>query len=93
MSSNEAQIWLEQWRSMPKEAHSKAADEQQRWSLPDWLYWMEPQQSGWRWAGATEQAPGELEVTLWVEGWPVALGAFKWLAKAAGVVGMRVVAP
>ena len=54
------------------------------WSLADWLYWMEPDQSVWRWARATQHGSAVLEVVLSVEGMPVALGAFMWLARAAG---------
>lgn len=83
MSDAEAQDWLQRWRSMPNAERSRVSEEQP-WSLPDWLYWMEPSQSVWRWGRATQRTTVELEVTLAVEGLPVALGAFKWLARAAG---------
>lgn len=83
MSTTEAQVWLEQWRRMAGSEQAEAV-EKQAWSLPDWLYWMDPEQSVWRWQDATERSASELEVTLSVGGWPVALGAFNWLARTAG---------
>jgi len=58
--------------------------EDEQWSLPNWLYWMEPSNSVWQWLRATLLTPVDLEVTLAVDGLPVALGAFKWLARTAG---------
>jgi hypothetical protein len=83
MSVSEAQAWLEQWRAMSQSEQS-AAVENQAWSLPHWLYWMDPKQSVWRWRHATVRSPRDLEVSLEVDGWPVALGAFNWLARTAG---------
>ena len=83
MSDEEAQSWLHRWRGMSQAEQSRVSEEQP-WSLPDWLYWMEPTQSVWRWARARQRSATELEVTLAVEGLPVALGAFKWLARTAG---------
>ena len=83
MSSDEAQASNERWRRMSQEERAALAAKE-RWSLPDWLYWMEPEQSVWRWVDATIKTPNELVVTLAVDGWPVALGAFEWLARAAG---------
>lgn len=83
MSDEEAQAWLQRWRGMSQAEQSRASEEKP-WSLPDWLYWMEPAQSVWRWTRATQRNALDLEVTLAVAGLPVALGAFKWLARTAG---------
>jgi hypothetical protein len=66
------------------EPERSRVDYERPWSLPDWLYWMEPTQSAWKWARARERSAFELEVTLAVEGMPAALGAFMWLARTAG---------
>jgi hypothetical protein len=87
MSEKEAQDWLQRWRGMSKAEQARITEEQ-RWSLPDWLYWMEPSHSVWRWIRAKERSTTELEVTLAVEGLPVALDAFKWLARAAGAASI-----
>jgi hypothetical protein len=83
MSASEARAWMEQWRAMSPSEQSETV-KNQKWSLPDWLYWMESPQSVWRWQRAIVRSPCELEVTLDVDGWPVALGAFDWLARTAG---------
>jgi hypothetical protein len=90
MSDEEAQDWLNRWRGMSKAEQSRVSEEQS-WSLPDWLYWMEPSHSVWRWTRAKLRSALELEVTLAIEGLPVALGAFQWLARAAGAERVRVV--
>ncbi len=87
MSNEEADAWLLRWRQMP-ESERLQAEDAKPWSLSDWLYWMEPSQSVWRWARATQRGPVELEVVLSVEGMPVALGAFRWLAQTAGAEGV-----
>ena len=83
MSDAAAQAWLQQWRRLSRAEQSRV-ERQQRWSLLDWLYWMEPAHSVWKWARARQRSRTELEVTLAVEGLPVALGAFEWLARVSG---------
>jgi hypothetical protein len=56
MSEEEAQRWMQRWRGM-SEAEQSRLSEEQPWSLPDWLYWMEPTQSVWQWARASNAAP------------------------------------
>ena len=89
MSAEEAQAYVERWRKLSKDEQCEAT-KNQRWSLPDWLYWMEPEHSVWRWIGATLGTSHDLEVTLAVDGWPVPLGAFDWLARAAGADDVKV---
>jgi hypothetical protein len=89
MSASEAEAYVARWRTMSREEQIEA-DKGEQWSLPDWLYWMEPKQSVWRWFGAAPTAPDKLEVTLTVEGLPVALGSFEWLARAAGASDVSV---
>ena len=83
MSDAQAQAWLQRWQGMAQGEKARASEEAP-WSLPDWLYWMEPAQAVWRWVRAAQRNTHELEVTLAVDGLPVALGAFEWLARAAG---------
>jgi hypothetical protein len=90
MSPDEAQAYVDRWRKMSKDEQAETTKNQQ-WSLPDWLYWMAPNQSTWRWIDARVTASNELEVTLSVDGWPVALGAFDWLARASGASVVRVI--
>src|SRR5439155_26505091 len=70
MSADEAQVYVERWRTMSKDEQAEVT-KNQRWSLPDWLYWMEPHQKAWRWVDAMMVTSNELEVTPAVDGWPV----------------------
>jgi hypothetical protein len=90
MSADEALAYVERWRMM-SEAEKCETTKNQQWSLPDWLYWMDPKQSMWRWVDATLGTSTDLEVTLAVDGWPVPLGAFEWLARAAGAGDVQVI--
>lgn len=88
MSDEEARDWLTRWRGMSREEQARASEDK-AWSLPDWLYWMEPSNSVWQWTRAKQRSETELEVTLAVNGLPVALGAFTWLARVAGAAGVE----
>jgi len=83
LTREQAQAWVERWREMSP-AEQVHAEETRAWSLPNWLYWMEPDQSVWRLAQAIHRSDTELEVDVAVDGRPVALGAFYWLARASG---------
>jgi hypothetical protein len=88
MTQEEAQLWVEQWRNLSPDEQA-AASASQRWSLPDWLYWMEPDRLLWKWAGAEVRTSHELGVQLEADGWPIPLGAFEWLTRAAGATAMK----
>jgi hypothetical protein len=70
--------WIE--RSEEEKATIRAAP----WSLPDWLHWLQPSEQCWRWVDAKILGHKALQVSLEVDGLPVALGAFEWLATASG---------
>ena len=89
MSDEEARDWLKKWRGMSRDEQARVSANAV-WSLPDWLHWMEPGNSVWQWARAKQRSDTELDVTLAVDGLPVALGAFTWLARAAGAAGIEV---
>jgi hypothetical protein len=91
MSRAEEDAFLRRWREM-SDAERARESEAQQWSLPDWLYWMEPEQSAWRWITSSLVGAHELEVTLAIHDWPTPLGAFEWLAKTAGADHVEVVA-
>jgi hypothetical protein len=61
-----------------------AAAAQRPWSLDHWLYWMEPSKRQWYLVGTRIEAPDRLLAQLQVQGSSVGVGAFEWLAKAAG---------
>lgn len=85
-SAEESRAWLEHWRTLPQ-AEQTEMTRKLEWSLENWLYWMKPEQATWHWVSASTTSNIELDVVLDLEGWPTALGAFEWLARAAGADG------
>jgi hypothetical protein len=89
MSESEAREWVERWRKMTP-AEQAVVEDTQRWSLPDWLYWMEPKQKAWSWITGVTRSAETLEIVVSVDGWPAPLGSLKWLARAAGADSVEV---
>jgi hypothetical protein len=83
----EAQQWLDRWRTLPAEERSSVADEV-NWSVSDWLFWLEPSERQWYWWDAVVQNSDRLWLVVEIEGWPVALGALRWLLRASGAVAV-----
>lgn len=89
LSRPEADEELAAWRRMsPVEQRARAASV--AWSLAEWLDWMRPERCAWRLERVGEPADGSVEVSLTVDGWPAPIGAFEWLARAAGATVERV---
>ena len=86
-SDEEVERWLIEWRSLPPDQRA-AAEEARRWSLADWLMWLEPEERQWFWWHAAVEDADTLRVELEVAGSPAPLGAFNWLARAAGAVAV-----
>jgi hypothetical protein len=84
-SREEAERWLGWWRSLPAEEQARVT-RAQRWTLADWLYWLEPSERQWFWWDAIVESPDTLRVLVEVSGWPAPLGALEWLLRAAGSV-------
>ncbi len=82
-SREDAERWLAWWRTLGP-ADQARAESEQRWTLADWLYWMEPFERQWFWWDAEIGTDGTLRVTVEIPGWPAALGALDWLLRAAG---------
>ncbi|ADO50548.1 hypothetical protein [[Enterobacter] lignolyticus] len=72
--------WEEQQRLMINE----------RWSLDNWLYWLEPENRTWFWWDAVllEEPIRDTHfiVAVVVLEWPFPWGALKWLFKACGAL-------
>jgi hypothetical protein len=83
MSPDEAQQWLQWWKSLDAETQDKV-EQENKWSLSDWLHWLEPSQRKWFWWGAKELSQEKLLVAVEVIDWPFAWGALTWLFKASG---------
>lgn len=84
-SREEAERWLSWWRSLPAEEQAQVT-RAQRWTLADWLYWLEPSERQWFWWDAVIESPDTLRVSVEVSGWPAPLGALDWLLRAAGAI-------
>jgi hypothetical protein len=84
-SQAEAQRWLAWWRTLGPEAKA-AAERDRRWTLTNWLFWLEPAERQWYWWDSETCADGRLRVAVEVGGWPAALGALDWLLRAAGAI-------
>jgi hypothetical protein len=84
-SREEVEGWLRWWRSLPPEEQAQASRER-RWTLADWLYWMDPSERQWFWWDAAVEDPDTLRVVVEVSGWPAPLGALEWLLRTSGAV-------
>ncbi|MFF0266904.1 hypothetical protein [Kribbella sp. NPDC004536] len=82
-TAEEAQADLIRWRTLSP-AEQKCADEESRWSLSDWLWWLEPDNRTWYWLGADLIGRHQLLIYLETDGDPSPTGAIHWLLKAAG---------
>lgn len=74
---------LARWRSMSA-AERAAAEDDEAWTLSDWIHWLQPAERQWYWWSARVRDPGTAEVAVSVPGWPAPLGALEWLLRAAG---------
>lgn len=83
MPREDTERWLAWWRTL-EPADRERAEREERWTLADWLYWLEPSERQWFWWGAEIRPDGCLRVTVEVPGRPAALGALDWLLRAAG---------
>jgi hypothetical protein len=82
-TAEEAAEYLARWRRLS--APDRAALEAARpWSLGSWVYWFGEGRRQWRWWDAHVDNERSVTVMLLTEGWPCALGAFEWLARASG---------
>jgi hypothetical protein len=80
---DEAEQWLAWWRTLPADEQARVSSEQ-RWSLADWLYWLEPSERQWFWWDAAVEDSTRLRVMVEVSGLPAPLGALLWLLRASG---------
>lgn len=75
--------WLTWWRQLSPDERVKV-EQDQPWSLTDWLHWMQPDNRTWFWWDADVEDEHTMKVYVEVIGWPAPLGALEWLLKAAG---------
>jgi hypothetical protein len=81
----EAEAWLARWDKLsPEEKQREERDK--RWSLRNWLYWLNPDQRAWYWWDGAVVKDDQLVVAIQVDSWPFPWGAFAWLFRTAGAV-------
>lgn len=82
-SEQERERWLSWWRGLGPTERAQASRDR-RWTLPDWLFWLQPDERTWYWWDATAADEDRAEVRVEVSGWPAPLGALEWMLRAAG---------
>lgn len=88
MSPEEAERWLTRWQSLSADEQEKE-EKVKRWTLPDWLYWLEPQRRDWFWWDATERDRNTVILAVEVIDWPFPWGALSWLLRASGAMTVK----
>lgn len=83
MTPVEAANWLAWWRGLDPQGQARA-EEEKGWTLPDWLYWMRPDERQWYWWDLSVKSDRSATLAVAVPGWPAPLGALRWLLKVAG---------
>lgn len=82
-SREEAERFLQYYRNLPPEQRAQI-QQTERWSLADWLYWMEPgNRQWWWWKGFVEDSDTCVAEVV-VQDRPFAAGAVRWLFRASG---------
>jgi hypothetical protein len=81
-SAEDEQRWLAWWRTLPW-PEQYAVSEAAPWSLPTWIYWLQPDERQWFWVDAHIVDETHFSVAVEVSEWPAPLGALKWLIRAA----------
>lgn len=91
MTEAEFENYTEQWKGLPPEDRLRAT-RQEKWSLLEWLYWLEPSRREWHWWDASVDSGGHITATIEINDWPYSLGQVRWLFRAAGAASFEEVA-
>ncbi|MDP2185992.1 MAG: hypothetical protein Q8J93_11070 [Xanthomonadales bacterium] len=83
MTHDEAEQWLKTWRTMTVEQRADL-DATQRWSLADWLHWLQPSERQWEFWECRVSDEHAVRLAIKLDAWPIAHGALDWLIRAAG---------
>jgi len=79
----DARDWLRQLERMPPDERAEA-EAAQRWSVSDFMYWLEPDQREWWWWGAELLDADNLRICLAVQEPSFPHEALDWLLRASG---------
>lgn len=88
MTQDEAEAELARRMALNAAERAKVANEA-RWTLANWLYWLEPENRQWFWWDAAILAPNHFAVAVEVVEWPFPSGALIWLFRVAGARELR----
>lgn len=72
------------WLALLPSTEARRIEEEQPWSLGDWLHWMHPERREWYWLGGVLVEERRALVRLEIHVVPAAWDAFRWLARTAG---------
>jgi hypothetical protein len=80
-SIEEAEQWSKWWKSLSQK-EQEIAFKEVKWSLENWLYWMQSDMRQWFWWDGVIINESTIKVVVEVEDYPFAWGALEWLFKA-----------
>lgn len=83
LTQEAAEKWLKWWKSLSQEEQARVEKESQ-WSLPNWIYWFQPDNRTWHWWDGACFDDYSCSVEIEVAEWPFPWGALRWLFRAAG---------
>lgn len=85
MTKQEAELWLQRWQTLRQDERD-AEERTRKWSLANWLYWLQPTERVWQWWDAKVVDGENAVVSVAVESWPFGWGALTWLFRGSGAV-------
>jgi hypothetical protein len=68
MSTAQAEEWLTTWRRLTREQQDEV-EATKKWSLENWLYWMEPKNRQWFWWDAAALDTSQVILTVEAPEW------------------------
>lgn len=83
MTAELAEQEMARRRTLSPEQHAEL-EQTARWSLSNWVYWLQPDQRLWFWWDAAVVTKYDFVVAVETHEWPFPSGALKWLLRACG---------
>jgi hypothetical protein len=88
LSQEEEEKWLAWWRRLSPEEQNRV-NQEEKWSLSDWLYWLQPENRQWFWWDAIPENPNIMRIAVEVTEWPFPWGSLDWLLRASGAISIK----
>lgn len=64
-------------------------EQEEKWSLGEWLHWFTDEERQWQWWGARVVTPAALDVTIAIKEWPVPVASLEWMLRASGATEVQ----